>query len=49
LIDADPSLLFTLRCVEPSALMAAPSAPAAAVDFDATALGATFGIDLDLN
>ena len=49
LIDADPSLLFTLRCVEPSALMAAPSAPAEAADFDASALGATFGIDLDLN
>ena len=47
LIDADPSLLFTLRSVNPSDLMPAPSVPAAASDFDAATLGATFGIDLD--
>lgn len=47
LIDADPSLLFTLRSVNPADLMSAPSAPAAASDFDAATLGATFGIDLD--
>ena len=47
LIDADPSLLFTLRSVNPADLMSAPAAPAAASDFDAATLGATFGIDLD--
>ena len=47
LIDADPSLLFTLRSVNPADLMSAPSVPAAASDFDAATLGATFGIDLD--
>ncbi len=47
LIDADPSLLFTLRCVNPADLMSDPAAPAAEADFDAAALGSTFGIDLD--
>ena len=47
LIDADPSLLFTLRCVNPADLMSAPAAPAAEADFDAAALGSTFCIDLD--
>ena len=46
LIDADPSLLFTLRQVQPETLIAAPST--AAEDFDAGKLSATFCIDLDL-
>ncbi len=47
LIDADPLLLFTLRSVSPDSLMSRPE-PQPCADFDAAALGATFGIDLDL-
>lgn len=47
LIDSEPSLLFTLRGVDPQQLMQA-AAPASAADFDAVALSATFGIDLDV-
>ena len=47
LIDADPSLLFTLRCVEPSALMATPAVAVEATDFDVAALSNTFGVDLE--
>lgn len=44
LIDAEPALLFTLRGVEPAALLRSESAP---VELDAQGLSATFGIDLD--
>ncbi len=47
LIDADPLLLFTLRSISPDALMSLPE-PSPSTHFDAAALGATFGIDLDL-
>ena len=47
LIDEDPSLLFTLRCVDPSELMSAPDTAAAVSDFDTAALSSTFCIDLD--
>lgn len=47
LIDRDPSLLFVLRALDPSALIAPP-----AVDTDAfldpADLGQTFGIDIEL-
>lgn len=49
LIDADPSLLFCLRSIEPSVLLSSPAVPAAVAEFDSAALGATFGIDLDLD
>lgn len=48
LIDAEPQLLFTLRSVAPAALMTAPTALPEA-EFDASALSAAFGIDIDLN
>lgn len=48
LIDADPTLLFTLRCVDPAALMQAPASVAPMADFDTAALAATFGIDFDV-
>lgn len=48
LIDDDPSLLFTLRSIEPSSLLAA-SAPLAETEFDADSLASTFGIDIDLS
>lgn len=48
LIDADPSLLFTLRCVDPAALMQPPASVAPIADFDTAALAATFGIDFDV-
>lgn len=47
LIDADPLLLFTLRSLSPDALMSRPAQPPSS-HFDTAALGATFGIDLDL-
>lgn len=46
LIDRDPALLFTLRQLEASALIALPTAPAAPLD--AAALGSAFGIELEL-
>ncbi len=49
LIDADPSLLFTLRCVDPALLLAAPAAVVDAAAFDAAVLSNTFGVDLDWN
>ncbi len=49
LIDADPSLLFCLRSIEPSALLSSPAVPAAVAEFDSAALAATFGIDLDID
>lgn len=48
LIDADPSLLFLLRGIEPSSLLTLPAAAPAAT-FDAAALSSTFGIDIDLD
>ena len=46
LIDEKPELLFTLRGIQPEALL---SAPAPANEIDADKLSAMFGIDLDLN
>lgn len=46
LIDATPSLLFTLRGVEAEALVSSPRLTAQS--FDAAALSATFGIDIDV-
>ena len=45
LIDREPSLLFTLRQLDPAALISLPSAPAEPLD--TTNLAATFGIQLD--
>ncbi|MBQ3218068.1 MAG: SWIM zinc finger family protein [Akkermansia sp.] len=47
LIDADPMLLFTLRCVPPELFLEKP-APGVVTDYDAAALGKAFGIELDL-
>ncbi len=47
LIDADPSLLFTLRALDPAALLR-PAPQAAAADFAADDLGRLFGIELDV-
>lgn len=47
LIDADPSLLFTLRCVDPAALMDSPTVAVDSTSFDVAALSNTFGVDLD--
>lgn len=47
LIDADPSLLFLLRGIEPATLLTLP-APVASADFDAAAISSTFGINIDL-
>ena len=46
LLDAQPELLFTLRAIATAALLRKPDIAAAA--YDASLLGATFGIDLDL-
>lgn len=46
LIDADPSLLFLLRGVDPASLIRTPELADTAA-FDASALGALFGIELD--
>ena len=45
LIDEEPGLLFTLRGIQPDALL---SAPAPAAEIDADKLSSMFGIDLDL-
>lgn len=47
LIDREPSLLFTLRSLDPSALIAPPAADTG-VALDPADLGKTFGIDIDL-
>lgn len=47
LIDEDPMLLFTLRCVAPEQLLDNPTPPPVE-DYDVEALGAAFGIDIDL-
>lgn len=47
LIDTDPMLLFTLRCIPPGLFMEKP-APGVVADYDAVALGKAFGIELDL-
>ncbi len=51
LIDAEPSLLFTLRSLDPARLLEGQqnAAPAEAADFDAAALGRLFGIELDVS
>ena len=46
LIDRDPAMLFTLRQVEPTELIALPSAPDLSLDSDT--LASTFGIEIDL-
>ena len=46
LIDRDPALLFTLRAVDPAALIHGEFARPAA--FDPASLSATFGIDIDI-
>ena len=46
LIDANPSLLFTLRSVDAESLVAAPILTAQR--FDTAALSATFGIEMDV-
>lgn len=46
LLDTQPELLFTLRAIDPAVLLRKPDIAAAA--YDASLLGATFGIDLDL-
>lgn len=48
LIDADPSLLFLLRGIEPASLLTLP-VTSPATTFDAAALSSTFGIDIDLD
>ena len=47
LIDRDPSLLFTLRSLDPAALISLPAAPL--MEPDTAALADTFGIQLDLS
>ncbi len=47
LIDADPSLLFTLRSLDPSILLK-PRAQVTSADFAAEDLGKLFGIELDV-
>ncbi len=47
LIDCEPSLLFTLRSLDPATLIAPPAADAS-TSLDSSDLGKTFGIDIDL-
>ncbi len=47
LMDADPSLLFTLRSFDPATLLK-PAEQAHAADFAAEDLGKIFGIELDV-
>ncbi len=52
LIDEDPSLLFTLRALDPAVLLCGgqqDAAPAEAADFDQESLGRMFGIELDVS
>ncbi len=49
LIDTDASLLFALRGIEAQDLLEMPSQGLAEVDFDKEKLGATFGMDFDLD
>lgn len=44
LIDSDPALLFTLRGIEPQALLTPPDAP---IELDTDKLSSLFGIELD--
>ena len=46
LLDAQPELLFTLRMVDPAALLRKPEAPDGV--FEASALGSMFDIELDV-
>ena len=46
LLDSQPELLFTLRMVDPAALLRKPEAPGGV--FEASALGAMFDIELDV-
>ena len=46
LIDREPALLFTLRELDPAALIALPSAPT--TPHDPTTRATTFGIELDM-
>lgn len=46
LLDSQPELLFTLRSIDPSALLRKPEAPGGV--FEASALGVMFGIELDV-
>ena len=48
LIDREPTLLFTLRSLDPAALISLPAAPPPAA-LDATALSSAFGIEIDLD
>ena len=47
LLDAQPELLFTLRSIDPSALLRKPEQTPE--HFDAASLSATFGIELDID
>ena len=47
LLDAQPELLFTLRAIDPSALLRKPEQTPE--HFDAASLSATFGIELDID
>ncbi len=46
LLDSQPELLFTLRMVDPAALLRKPEAPGGV--FEVSALGAMFDIELDV-
>ena len=46
LIDREPSLLFTLRQLDPAEIISLPTAPPTPLDH--SSLSSTFGIDLDL-
>ena len=45
LIDTNPKLLFTLRSIEPGALLSSPAQP---IELDSDKLSSLFGIDIDL-
>ena len=48
LIDRDPALLFTLRSLDPAALISLPASPATSAELDPATLGNTFGIEIEL-